>query len=100
MSKQSVIERELKRQKITKKYKNIRVLLKKNFIKAKTIQEKFFIHKKIEKLPRNSCSIRLRRRCWITGRSRGVYRDFGLCRHSFREMAHNGLLPGIRKASW
>ncbi len=100
MSKQSVIERELKRQKIVKKYKNIRVSLKKNFIKAKTIQEKFFIHKKIEKLPRNSCSIRLRRRCWITGRSRGVYRDFGLCRHSFREMAHNGLLPGIRKASW
>jgi small subunit ribosomal protein S14 len=51
-------------------------------------------------LPPNSLPIRLRNRCWKTGRSRGVYRDFGLSRHVIREMAHQCLLPGLIKASW
>ena len=51
-------------------------------------------------MPPNSLPVRLRNRCWKTGRSRGVYRDFGLSRHVIREMAHQCLLPGLIKASW
>ena len=54
----------------------------------------------LQKFPRNSLPIRLKNRCWKTGRSRGYYRDFGLSRHVVREMAHEGVLPGVIKASW
>ena len=54
----------------------------------------------IEKLPRDSNPIRIRNRCNLTGRPRGVYRRFGLSRISLREMVNNGLIPGVRKASW
>ncbi|MFS8823539.1 30S ribosomal protein S14, partial [Synechococcus sp. W60.2] len=47
-----------------------------------------------------SSPTRLRNRCWKTGRPRGYFRDFGLCRNSLREMAHRGLLPGVVKSSW
>jgi small subunit ribosomal protein S14 len=52
------------------------------------------------KLGRNSCPTRLKRRCRVTGRSRGFYRKFGLSRIALREMALRGELPGVRKASW
>ena len=55
---------------------------------------------KLEKMPRDANPIRLRNRCSLTGRPRGFYRKFGLSRISLREMANNGLIPGIRKASW
>ena len=54
----------------------------------------------LQKFPRNSLPIRIKNRCWKTGRSRGYYRDFGLSRHVVREMAHEGALPGVIKASW
>jgi len=54
----------------------------------------------LQKLPRNSSQTRVRNRCTQTGRGRGVYRKFGLCRHMFRQMALEGKLSGIRKASW
>lgn len=100
MAKQSMIEREKKRIKLVSKYNDERKLLLKTFKKADTFALQMEAHKKIEKLPRNSSRVRLRNRCWRTGRSRGVYRDFGLCRHMIREMAHNCVLPGVRKASW
>lgn len=100
MAKQSMIEREKKRMKSVIKYQERRRLLSLDFKKADTFEKQMAIHKKIEQLPRNSSKIRLRNRCWRTGRSRGVYRDFGLCRHMIREMAHNCILPGVRKASW
>nr|YP_009736290.1 30S ribosomal protein S14 [Scytosiphon promiscuus]QDM58377.1 30S ribosomal protein S14 [Scytosiphon promiscuus]QDM58520.1 30S ribosomal protein S14 [Scytosiphon promiscuus]QTW91536.1 ribosomal protein S14 [Scytosiphon lomentaria]WAM64615.1 30S ribosomal protein S14 [Scytosiphon lomentaria] len=100
MAKQSMIEREKKRERLVLKYGQKRELLLLEFKKANTFSDQMRIHKKIEKLPRNSSRIRLRNRCWRTGRPRGVYRDFGLCRHMIREMAHNCLLPGVRKASW
>nr|YP_011007029.1 30S ribosomal protein S14 [Phaeostrophion irregulare]WAM64316.1 30S ribosomal protein S14 [Phaeostrophion irregulare] len=100
MAKKSMIEREKKRTKLVMKYNDKRKLLLLKFKEADTFLKQMEIHKKIEKLPRNSAKIRLRNRCWRTGRSRGVYRDFGLCRHMVREMAHNCLLPGVRKASW
>ena len=55
---------------------------------------------KLEKLPKNSSRIRIRNRCNVTGRPRGVYRKFGLSRITFRELASKGLIPGVTKASW
>ena len=95
-----MIQREKKREKLVEKYSEKRKALLIDFKKANNFVDQMEIHKKIEKLPRNSAKIRLRKRCWRTGRSRGVYRDFGLCRHMIREMAHNCILPGVRKASW
>ena len=100
MAKQSMIEREKKRMKLVLKYSNKRRLLLLEFKQANAFSKQMEIHKKIEQLPRNSSRVRLRNRCWRTGRSRGIYRDFGLCRHMIREMAHNCILPGVRKASW
>ena len=100
MARQSIIQRQIKREKLVIKYKEKRLQLLEEFSNAESLRSKLSIHKKIEKLPRNSIKIRSRNRCWRTGRGRGVYRDFGLCRHMIREMAHNGLLPGVYKASW
>jgi len=54
----------------------------------------------LQKLPRNSNPIRVRNRCKLTGRPRGYMRQFGVSRICFREMANNGLIPGVKKASW
>lgn len=54
----------------------------------------------LQKLPRNSAPTRVRNRCFLTGRGKGVYRKFGLCRNMFRQLALEGKIPGIRKASW
>ena len=62
--------------------------------------ERLEIHRKIQGLPRNSAKVRLRNRCWATGKPRGVYRDFGLCRNQLRERAHKGEQPGVVKSSW
>ncbi|XWK85700.1 MAG: 30S ribosomal protein S14 [Phormidium sp.] len=100
MAKKSMIEREKKRQKLVEKYAEKRENLLDQFASATTQQEKFAIHRQIQQLPRNSSPIRLRNRCWVTGRPRGYYRDFGLSRHVLREWAHQGLLPGVVKSSW
>ncbi len=57
-------------------------------------------YRALDKLPRNSSPVRLRNRCAITGRSNAYMRDFGLCRNIFRQLAHQGKIPGITKASW
>jgi small subunit ribosomal protein S14 len=54
----------------------------------------------LQKLPRNSSPVRIKSRCAITGRSRGYMRDFGLSRIAFRELAREGKIPGVKKASW
>jgi len=100
MAKKSMIEREKKRLKLYNKYKLKRVDLLKQYQKANTFTSKLEVHKKLQKLPRNSSKIRIRNRCWKTGRPRGVFRDFGLSRHVVREMAHQCLLPGVTKSSW
>lgn len=100
MAKKSMIEREKKREKIVAKYADKRQALIEQFEKATSQREKLELHRQIQQLPRNSAPSRLRNRCWVTGRSRGVYRDFGLSRHVFREWAHQGLLPGVVKSSW
>lgn len=89
MAKESIKAKEIKREKLVAKYLQKRIELKK---KGDWIA--------LQKLPRNSMKIRLRNRCKITGRPRGYIRFFGLSRINFREMANNGLIPGIKKASW
>ena len=54
----------------------------------------------LQKLPRNSSKVRVRNRCQLTGRPRGYMRQFGLCRNQFRELALDGRIPGVKKASW
>jgi len=100
MAKKSIIERELKRQKLVEKYKKKREEILNEFNQSKSYEQKLICNTKLQKLPRNSSKIRLRNRCWRTGRPRGFYRDFGLCRNMLREMAHEGLLPGVTKSSW
>ncbi len=100
MAKKSMIEREKKRKRMVEQYAEKRADLQEQFAAAPSQQQKLAIHRQIQQLPRNSAPTRVRNRCWVTGRSRGFYRDFGLSRHVLREMAHQGLLPGVVKSSW
>ena len=100
MAKKSMIERERKRIRLEKKYAFKRANLLHDYKKEQNFTAKLQIHSKIQKLPRNSAKTRIRNRCWKTGRPRGVFRDFGISRHVFREMAHQCLLPGVTKSSW
>ncbi len=95
-----MIEREKKRQKLVLKYSEKRQFLKNQMNTSKFLEEKVQLSRKLQQLPRNSSATRLHNRCFITGRPKGFYRDFGLSRHCLREMAHQGLLPGVQKASW
>ncbi|HEY9823803.1 MAG TPA: 30S ribosomal protein S14 [Stenomitos sp.] len=100
MAKKSMIEREKKRQRMVAKYAQKREALKEQFENATSQIERMDLHRQIQRLPRNSAPSRVRNRCWATGRPRGYFRDFGLSRHVLREMAHQGLLPGVTKSSW
>ena len=100
MSKKSLIERERKRINLFLKYNSLHNDLLEKFRNANDISEKLKICMNLQKLPRNSFKTRICNRCWKTGRSRGVMRDFGLSRHVFRQMAHQCLLPGVTKSSW
>lgn len=100
MAKKSMIQRELKRQRLVMKYAEKRADLKKQIKEATFLKEKLALHRKLQQLPKNSSAVRLHNRCLITGRPKGYFRDFGLSRHVLREMAHEGLLPGVRKSSW
>jgi len=100
MAKKSMLEREKKRNKLFHKYSAKRTQLLSELKKVTSLDEIFEISEKIQKLPRNSSKIRLRNRCWKTGRPRGYFRFFGLCRNALRELAHDCFLPGVTKASW
>ena len=95
-----MIEREKKRIYLKEKFLIKRKNLLMQYKNIKDIKNKFKLGLEIQKLPRNSSKVRIRNRCWKTGRSRGFLRDFGLSRHVFRKMAHQGFLPGITKSSW
>jgi len=100
MAKKSMIEREKKRIKLNQKYESKRQALLEEYSRTSDFNLKLEITPKIQRLPRNSSKIRIRNRCWKTGRPRGFYRDFGVSRHVLREMAHQCLLPGVTKSSW
>lgn len=89
MAKESMKARELKRQKMVAKY-----AARKSEMKASGD------YIGLQKLPRNSSSVRLHNRCNLTGRPKGFMRQFGVSRINFREMALKGLIPGVTKASW
>jgi small subunit ribosomal protein S14 len=100
MAKKSMLQREINRQKLITKYRLKRLELLLKFKKAITFEEKKLISFKIQKLPKNSSSTRLRNRCWKTGKPRGYYRFFGLCRNAIRELSLQCYLPGVIKSSW
>ena len=95
------IERDLKRRNSVKKYEKYRMRLKK-IIRNKmfSVNERQIAQDILDSLPRDSSKIRVHNRCLLTGRPKGVYRDFGLSRVKLRELALSGKLPGISKASW
>ncbi len=89
MAKRSQLARLAKRQKLVKKYAEKRAALK-----------AAGDYEGLQKLPKNASPVRIKNRCAITGRGRGYMRAFGLSRIQFREMAREGKIPGIKKASW
>ncbi len=101
MAKTALIERELKRAKLVAKYAAKHAELKAISKDAKrTEEERADARAALQKLPRNANPTRQRTRCEITGRPRGTFRQFGLGRSKVREMAFEGTIPGITKASW
>ena len=101
MAKRSMINREVKRTKLVKQHGGKRVELKKIISSATaSYEDKLAAATKLQKLPRDSSPSRQRNRCALTGRSRGVYRKFGLGRNKLREATMRGDVPGLRKASW
>ena len=101
MAKKSKIVREQKLIRSVQKYASLRSELK-NIIKSpnSSLEDKEAAVAKLDKLPKSSSRIRVRNRCFKTGRPRGVISRFKLSRLSFREMALNGEIPGVTKASW
>ena len=89
MAKESIKARERKREKMVAKYAAKRAELLANGD-----------YQGLQKLPRNASPVRLHNRCQLTGRPKGYMRQFGVSRINFREMANNGLIPGVTKASW
>ena len=101
MAKTSMVNRDIKRKKLVKKFATNRTELK-TIITSVTAsyEEKMAAVDKLQKLPRDSSPSRVRNRCALTGRSRGVYSKFGLGRNKLREATMRGDVPGLRKASW
>ena len=89
MAKESMKAREVKRAKLVAKYAERRAQLKKEGD-----------YEALQALPKNASPVRLHNRCKLTGRPKGYIRQFGVSRIQFREMASNGLIPGVKKASW
>jgi small subunit ribosomal protein S14 len=101
MAKASMINRELKRARLVRKYAKKRAELKAIIANPETgYEEREQAMFALQKLPRDSSPVRQRNRCAISGRPRGFYRKFGLGRNKLREAAMRGDVPGLRKASW
>ena len=101
MAKTCMVNREVKRTKLAKRHAAKRADLKKTLnSQTASYEDKMEASAKLQKLPRDSSPARQRNRCVLTGRSRGVYRKFGLGRNKLREATMRGDVPGLRKASW
>ncbi len=101
MAKTSMVNRDIKRAKLVKKHAAKRAELKKIIANPKSsYEEKAEANTKLQKMPRDASPSRVRNRCALTGRSRGVYQKFGLGRNKLREATMKGDVPGLRKASW
>ena len=101
MARQAVINREKKRRNMVKKFAAKRAELKAVFDDIKrSDEERMEARLKLQALPRDASPSRLRNRCSLTGRPRGVFRKSGMCRNKIREIAMQGEIPGVTKASW
>ena len=99
MAKESMKAREVKRAKLVARYAEKRAALK-QIVRTGEPADAFEAAQKLKELPKNSNPIRMPNRCKLTGRPKGYIRQFGISRIQFREMASNGLIPGVKKASW
>ena len=100
MAKKSVVQRNLKRIMLVKKYRQKRRALKKIIMsKDIAIEQRLIAQIKLDALPRDSSPVRVRNRCLITGRGRGYYRKFKMSRTMLRSLGSTGFIPGLRKAS-
>ena len=101
MAKLCMTEREIKRRKIVEKYKAKRKALNEIINNSSaTNEERMEARLKLQNLPRNSSPVRLRNRCALTGRPRGVYSKFGIAGGKLRDLMMFGEVPGVTKASW
>ena len=101
MAKKSQVLRDERRKKLIQKYAERRATLREQLRNPNvSIEDKLSAQAEFAKLPRNSCPTRLTRRCRVSGRSKAVYRKFGISRIALREMTLRGELPGMRKSSW
>jgi small subunit ribosomal protein S14 len=101
MAKVSQVNRNAMRERMAKRDKSKRAALKDVLMdRTLPVEDRFNASLKLAQLPRNGAAVRVRLRCEITGRSRGNYRKFKLCRIALREMASAGQIPGMVKASW
>lgn len=101
MAKTSSIEKNNRRQRMAKQKAGARAKLKAViYDRDTTMEERFDAVLRLAKMPRNSAQNRVRNRCELTGRPRGVYRKFKLCRIKLRDLALSGQIPGIVKSSW
>lgn len=101
MAKLALINREEKRRTLVAQYAKKREALMAVIDDASLSDaERYEARLKLQQLPRNASPSRLRNRCQLTGRPRGVFRKFGMCRNKIRELAFSGQIPGVVKASW
>jgi small subunit ribosomal protein S14 len=101
MAKKSAIEKNNRRMRLARKYSGRRTALKTIANdRSRPIEERFAARLKLAELPRNSSPVRVRNRCQLSGRPRGTYRKFKLSRIALRDLASQGLIPGMVKASW
>jgi small subunit ribosomal protein S14 len=101
MAKKSAVEREKKRVRLAKKYAAKRARLKDQATdESLSMEERFEARLKLAEVPRNAAPNRQRLRCSLTGRPRGNYRKFKLSRIALRELANQGMIPGVVKSSW
>ena len=101
MARLSAVIKNKKREKLAKKFGPKATILRAKAVDMKlSDEERDAARLKLQAIPRNGNPNRVRNRCELTGRPRGVYRDFKLSRNKFRELANNGLIPGVTKASW
>ena len=101
MARAALIQKNNKKTNISTRFAKERISLKKQiYNKSISLQERYSLVQKLNKMPKDSSKIRVRNLCFMTGRTRGVYRKFGLSRHKIRELAGLLCISGLTKSSW